>query len=86
VNGASAAINGVIKENVGRERGKRPGGFGRARERRGRGVGLDRGRSAWTQRGAGQDGGAAAWPGASGFGGVAREEDEGALTGGPHAS
>jgi hypothetical protein len=46
------AINGVVKENVGRERGKRPSGFRRAREWRGRGVGLARGRSAPTPRGA----------------------------------
>jgi hypothetical protein len=42
--GASVAINGVVKENVGRERGKRPSGFVHVRERRGRGVGLGRGR------------------------------------------
>jgi hypothetical protein len=80
------AINGVVKENMGRERGKRPCGFGRTRERRGRGVRLGRGRSAWTPRGAGQDGGVAAWPHARGCGGAAREEDEGGLMGGLHAS
>jgi hypothetical protein len=58
-----AATNGVVKENVGRERGKRPGGFRRARERRGRGVELGRWRSARTPRGAGC-GDAAAWLGA----------------------
>jgi hypothetical protein len=66
----TAAINGVIKENMGRERGKRPGGFAREGEEGTRGRSRPRalsadaeGRGSRRRDGLARRAGVAAWPG-----------------------